>query len=232
MDDGSPTVWERAEPPPRTAPTPLSRAAIVAAAIALADEGGLDAVSLRKVGAALSAGPMRLYGFVDSKDELLDLMADAVQGEIGVPAGEWRVALTALAEATRAAVLRHEWFADLMGGRPRLGPNRLAVLEGSLAAVLPAFPAVDDARHVLWTVHAYVAGAVRAEVGERRAARRTGVDKPAWEAAHGSYLRRTLATGRFPMIERFVAEGTDGDPAAVFAAGLTAVLDGLAAQRR
>jgi hypothetical protein len=174
---------------------------------------------------------MRLYGFVDSKDELLDLMADAVQGEIGVPEGDWRAALTSLAAATRAAALLHEWFTDLMGGRPRLGPNRLAVLEGSLAAVVPAFPSVDDARHALWAVQAYVTGAVRAEVGERRAARRTGVDKPTWQAAHGPYLRRTLATGRYPMIERFVAESSSHEPDAVFATGLTAVLDGLAAQR-
>lgn len=232
MDADNPTVWERAEPAPRTTPTPLSRAAIVDAAIALADGSGLDAVSLRKVGAALGAGPMRLYGFVDSKDELLDLMVDAVQGEIGVPEGEWRAALTAHAEATRAAALRHEWLTDLMGGRPRLGPNRLAALEASLAAVVPAFGSIDDARRVLSTVGAYVSGAVRAEVGERRATRRSGVDKPTWRAAQGPYLRRMLATGRFPVIERFVTESSDDDPADAFAAGLTAVLDGLAARRR
>ena len=78
-------VWDRPEPPSRPSPTPLSRDLIVSAAIRLADEGGLDEVSLRKVAAALNAGPMRLYGYIETKDELLDLMVDDVYGEIALP---------------------------------------------------------------------------------------------------------------------------------------------------
>src|ERR671922_2206935 len=84
------TVWDRPEPPPR--PVPLDRERIVAAAIALADEGGLEAVSLRKVAARLDAGPMRLYGYISTKEELFDLMVDEVHAEI-LPEeqpGDWR----------------------------------------------------------------------------------------------------------------------------------------------
>src|SRR3954468_18507503 len=117
------TVWDRPEPPPR--PVPLDRERIVAAAVALADEGGLEAVSLRKVAARLNAGPMRLYGYIATKDELFDLMVDEVHAEI-LPAeqsGDWGEALRVLACRTRQAALRHEWLADLFGGRPTLGPN-------------------------------------------------------------------------------------------------------------
>jgi AcrR family transcriptional regulator len=75
-------VWERPEPLTRPAPAPLSRELIVRAAIAIADDDGLAAVSVRKVAAALDAGPMRLYGYLSTKDELLELMVDAVYGEI------------------------------------------------------------------------------------------------------------------------------------------------------
>lgn len=89
----------------------LSRDAIVRAAITLADTDGLGAVSLRKVAAALDAGPMRLYGYLSTKQELLDLMVDAVYGEImrDEPGGvDWRSAL---------------------------GPNALAYLEAALSTL-------------------------------------------------------------------------------------------------
>ncbi|GAY11071.1 transcriptional regulator, tetr family [Pseudonocardia sp. N23] len=223
-------MWERPEPAGRTALTPLSRAAIVAAAIALADSGGLDAVSLRKVGAALDAGPMRLYGYVATKEELLDLMVDEVHSEIDVPADtDWRIALHGWADRTRAAALRHEWFADLLGGRPAIGPHALAVNEATLAAAVTRFPAIDDARRALSTLRAYVNGAIRTEIGELRATRATGLDKLRWQTTHGPYLMRVLADGRHPHIERLVSDGTDDDPATVFATGLGIVLTGLAA---
>ncbi|WP_399879952.1 TetR/AcrR family transcriptional regulator [Streptomyces sp. BBFR51] len=129
------TVWDRPEPP--THPVPLDRERIVAAAIALADEGGLEAVSLRKVAARLNAGPMRLYRYISTKEELFDLMMDEVQAEI-LPEeqpGDWREALRILAHRTRQAALRHEWLADLLGGRPALGPNSLAVTETTLGGL-------------------------------------------------------------------------------------------------
>ena len=109
---------------------PLSREAIVAAAIGIADREGIEAVSLRSVAAALDAGPMRLYGHVDSKDALLALMVDAVHAElVRPPKGSVRKALTALAQSLRTSARKHPWFIGLLGGRPALGPNAFAHLE-------------------------------------------------------------------------------------------------------
>src|SRR6478609_10860740 len=86
-------VWERTEPARRPAPGPLSRERIVVAAIAIADKDGLAEVSLRKVAAKLNAGPMRLYTYTSTKDGLLELMVDAIYGEIAVKdlvSGDWR----------------------------------------------------------------------------------------------------------------------------------------------
>ncbi|MFC0042678.1 TetR/AcrR family transcriptional regulator C-terminal domain-containing protein [Actinomadura rayongensis] len=223
------TVWDRPEPPPP--PAPLDRPRIVAAAVALADAGGLDAVSLRKVAARLDAGPMRLYGHIATKDELLDLMVDHVHAEIlptEPPAG-WRDALRGRAHRTRRAVLRHEWLADLLGGRPSLGPNALAVTESALAALDGRAP-LDTALRAVATVSAYVTGALRHEVADLRAERATGLSERDWQRASGPHVRRMLATGRFPALAKAVHDGADVDAATSFATGLEWVLDAVAAK--
>lgn len=225
-------VWERPEPPSRPAPAPLSRDRIVAAAIELADADGLGAVSLRKVAAALAAGPMRLYGYMSTKDELFDLMVDAVYGEITLPrpGEDWRATLRRIAHGTRQAAQAHEWFVDLLGGRPHMGPNALAYLEASLAALdgTSSFDDIDTVLQAVGTVHAYVLGAIRAEIAERRAERATGMNEEQWQLASGAYVQRMLATGRYPTLAKVVADARHPGPGENFDAGLDYVLDGIA----
>ncbi|MET8228968.1 TetR/AcrR family transcriptional regulator C-terminal domain-containing protein [Streptomyces sp. NPDC005301] len=221
------TVWDRPEPPPR--PVPLDRERIVAAAIALADEGGLDAVSVRKVAARLNAGPMRLYGYISTKEELFDLMVDEVYAEI-LPEerpDDWREALRILAHRTRQAALRHEWLADLLGGRPALGPHGLAVGEATLSA-LDGLADIDTVMRAVETVGAYYTGAIRREIANLRAERTTGLSKHEWQRALGPHLTKMLATGRFPALAKAVYDGTDVDAEASFATGLDWVLDAVA----
>jgi AcrR family transcriptional regulator len=215
----------------RPAPAPLSRERIVDSAIALADADGLDAVSLRKVAAVLDAGPMRLYGYLATKDELLELMVDAVYAEITPPEPgvDWREALRSLANQTRQVTRRHEWFADLVGGRPSLGPHALARLEATLAA-LAGGSDVDTLRQAADTFDAYLVGAIRKEVAERRGARVSGMDERHWQIAASPYLRRMLATGRYPTLARVVQEASHPDADTVFTVGLEWLLDGIAAR--
>ncbi|MFE9188547.1 TetR/AcrR family transcriptional regulator [Micromonospora sp. NPDC007208] len=223
------TVWDRPEPP--NPPVPLDREQIIAAAIALADEGGLEAASLRKVAARLNAGPMRLYGYISTKDELFDLMVDAVDAEI-LPreqSGDWREALRILAHRTRQAALRHEWLADLLGGRPTLGPNGLAVTEAKLAA-LDGLADIETAIRAVETVSAYVTGAIRREIANLRAERATGLSKRDWQRASGPHVTKMLATGRFPALTKAVHSGTEMDAEKSFAIGLDWVLDAVAAK--
>ncbi|MHC5908145.1 TetR/AcrR family transcriptional regulator [Streptomyces sp. S6] len=223
------TVWDRPEPPTR--PVPLDRDRIVTAAIALADEGGLDAVSLRKVAARLDAGPMRLYGYIATKEELFDLMVDEVQAEIlpEEPLSDWREALHALAVRTRETALRHAWLADLLGGRPSLGPNGLAVTEAKLAA-LDGLTDIDTALCATATVSDYVTGAVRREITHLRAERTSGLTDADWQRASGSHVTRMLATGRFPALSKAVHDGAEADAETSFTTGLEWVLDAVAAK--
>jgi AcrR family transcriptional regulator len=232
--DSEPTlVWERPEPPSRPAPSPLSRDRIVRAAIELADADGLGSVSLRKVATALDAGPMRLYGYMSTKDELLDLMVDTVYGEITSPmptGDDWRATLRSLAHRTRQAAHRHEWFADLLGGRPHIGPNALAYMEASFAALdrTPGLDDIDTVMQALDALNAYVIGAIRSDITELRTERATGTNERQWQTAYGPYMSRMLATGRYPTLTKVFQHSRHPDADANFDAGLDYVLDGIA----
>ncbi|MFD7731613.1 TetR/AcrR family transcriptional regulator [Kitasatospora phosalacinea] len=249
-DTGSGLVWERPEPPERRTPGPLSRALIVGAAVELADADGLEGVSIRRVAAVLEVGPMRLYGYVETKAELLELMVDAVYAEIAPgphgarpeerpeerPEGqreEWREQLRAIAGRHRAAALRHEWFIELLGGRPHLGPNALAAREAALAVLwgVPGFAGRPTlVQQAAGAFHAYLAGRLRVEVAQRQAERSEGRSNHEWQVAMGPYMVRALAAGRHPTIAEVMRSADHLTPGESFAAGLEMVLDGIAAQ--
>lgn len=225
---GTAPIWERPEPHPRAAPIPLSRDRITAAAIRIADEHGLAGLSIRKLATELGVGPMRLYDYVTSRAELLDLIIDEVYAEIAeaAPHRQWRAAILAIAHATRDAALRHEWFSDLLGGRPHLGPHALAVTESTAAALsrAPGLRDVDALQRALGTLNAFVVGMLRGEVTERRT---TGPDKPTWQAANGPYLTRAFATGRYPTLARLIHDGAHLNADDTFHRNLTTILDAL-----
>ena len=130
-------VWRRSERS-SVGPKPKhSRAAIVAAAIGIADKDGMAAVSIRRVAADIGAGAASLYRYLNSHDELIELMVDSVGGEydLGPSAEPPRAQLLNLAWQGRAIMHRHPWLATLLLTRPAMGPNSIAYLERALAAL-------------------------------------------------------------------------------------------------
>ncbi|MFI5895860.1 TetR/AcrR family transcriptional regulator C-terminal domain-containing protein [Actinoplanes sp. NPDC051513] len=224
-------IWERPEPQPRAAPVSLSREKIAATAIRLADAHGLDELSVRKIAKDLGVGPMRLYDYVVNRAELLDLMVDAVYAQIAEagPRSDWRATVLAIARATRDATLEHEWFSDLHGGRPQLGPHALAVGEATAAALsqAPGVHDIGDLQRAVGALNSFIIGALRREITERRTARSTGTDEPAWQASLGPYLTRMLKTGRYPTIARLVIDGDHLDAEETFNRNLTTIVDGI-----
>jgi AcrR family transcriptional regulator len=132
-----PPPWQRL--PDRTARRrrePISREAIVAAAIRLLDAEGLDALSMRAIADELGTGAATLYWHVGSKDGLLDLVFDELIGEITVPDPDpprWRDQIKALARDQRAGCLRHPYVVRISIGRIPMGPNALRYSERVLA---------------------------------------------------------------------------------------------------
>ena len=98
---------------------PVTRERAILAAVDLVDAGGLDSLSMRKLAGALSVEAMSLYYHVQSKDDLLDGMMELVLGELSSPeiGAEWRPALRARADSTRAVLKRHPWAIPLMDTR-------------------------------------------------------------------------------------------------------------------
>ena len=109
-----------------TRPTRLSRPLVLEAAVALADEDGLEGSSMRRLAQELGVVPMALYKHVANKDELLDGMVDIVFGEIESPAigDDWRSAMRRRATSARDALKRHSWAIGLMETR-NPGPANL-----------------------------------------------------------------------------------------------------------
>lgn len=123
-----------------------SRAEITSAAIALADSGGLPAATMRAVAGMLGTTAGSLYRYFSSRDELLDLMVDAVLAELRLnrePAGSWLADLVALAEDQLALYRRHPWLLDagMRGGV--IGPHATDYFEDCLRIMAP-LPAGND----------------------------------------------------------------------------------------
>jgi predicted RNase H-like nuclease/AcrR family transcriptional regulator len=122
-------------PPARRAG--LTRSAVVATAVALADEDGIPSVSMRAIAGRLGVEAMSLYHHVPNKDALLDAMVDLVFGEFHAPAGPgpWREELRTRSVTARQALLRHRWAVGLMDSRRTPGPETLRHHEAVLACL-------------------------------------------------------------------------------------------------
>ena len=133
---------------------PLTAAAISATATAMADAGGIDGVSMRKLAAALGVTPMSLYNHVAGRDALIDLMLDGIVAQIETPepGAPWKAAMRARARSMRRALLRHPWApAPLMA---RLSVSAVTLRDadrttGCLVAAGFGYPQADWARNAL-----------------------------------------------------------------------------------
>lgn len=178
------SVWTREEPRSRRRDQPaLSRDQIVAAALELLDSDGIEALSMRKLGARLNAGATSLYTHVANKDEIMELVTDAVFGEIEPPTvGPWRDALTTLAKDLHAMILRHPWLATALGyaGLLYLAPSLLRLNNGTLVMLEEAGFDDDDADTTLNVLWAFVLGLAIANASARETIRRSGLTEEEW----------------------------------------------------
>ncbi|MFC4123069.1 TetR/AcrR family transcriptional regulator [Nonomuraea zeae] len=229
------SIWTRPEQPARGPRPSFSRAQLTEAAIRVADAEGLDAISMRRMAAEIGSGTMSLYRYVSSKDDLIDLMSDAVAPEYFPPdvtvTGDWRADVRALAVRTRQTMHRHPWLAVLSVTRQSAGPNRVRLMESSLSLVADIGLSIDGMLNVVGSVAAYINGFVSAELAEAEALRRTGLDLGQWMARQGPFLQSLLQSGDYPLFTRMTVEGGREltDPDERFAFGLDRLLDGIAA---
>ena len=139
--------------------TPLSRGQVLQAAVTLADESGIGALSMRKLGQVLGVEAMSLYNHVASKGDLLDGMIDVVFSEVGLPAGDgWKAAMRQRAISVREVLGRHRWAIGLMESRSSPGPATLRHHDAVLGCLRGAGFSVELTAHAYSLLDSYIYG--------------------------------------------------------------------------
>lgn len=131
--------------------TPLSRDRVLRAAVALADDSGVDSLSMRKLAQELGVVPMALYKHVANKDELLDGVVDVVVGEIDPPETgvDWKSAVRQRILSARQTLLRHPWASRVMESRSTPTPAVLAYMDSMIGMFRAGGFSVDLTHHVM-----------------------------------------------------------------------------------
>jgi AcrR family transcriptional regulator len=226
-------IWMRPERPARGPKPAYSRAQITEAAVRIADAEGLEAATMRRIAAEIGAGTMSLYRYVPSRDDLIDLMADRLMGEIdveGLPSGDWRADLTRYADGLRAMWLRHPWIATVHRARLSFGPNQLQLIERVMGA-LDAHVSIDENFGLMAILSGYIEGAAREEVSWAEEVRRSGLSESEWMAQSYPRVHQLLESGEYPIFTKIVKEARQPhlSRADQFRYGLDRVLDCIAA---
>jgi AcrR family transcriptional regulator len=222
----------------RRGPRPsLSGGQIVAKGIQIADRDGLGGLSMRRLADELGITAMSLYGYVPSKAELLDVMADRAYGEIAVqgdPGTPWRERLAALAQQHWALLLAHPWLLQISVSRPLLGPGMTALYDAELAAMDGLGLTDVDMDLIVSLLDGYVRGAAQGAVEAAEAQDRTGLPDQQWWETYGPLLAEVVDPARYPTAVRVgtaagAEYGAAHDPARSFRFGLQRIIDGVAA---
>jgi AcrR family transcriptional regulator len=209
------------EPEPRL---PLSRDRILRAALELVDDGGIDSLTMRKLGQALGFEAMSLYNHVANKDDVIDGILDLVlaQGELPSPSGNWDRAVRASAVSVHAALRRHPWASAVVMAPGRLRPARLRYMDSLLGRIREAGFSAETTYHAYHVLDGHIFGF------------------SLWEASHSysdadasemmAAFERTITADEYPYLrehgEQHFAEGPHHDVSA-FEFGLDLILDGL-----
>ncbi|GAB3946917.1 TetR/AcrR family transcriptional regulator [Kribbella albertanoniae] len=219
------------EGPARPGPKPTFQLSdIAAAAIELADAGGLPAVSMSKVASALGFTTMSLYRYVDSKDDLYTVMLEYAFGEAPVLYGEdWRSRMESWAAAFRDGLRAHPWILQVPITEPPLSPSQLTWMESALQAFHDTPLTAGEKLSAMLLVNIYVRGAVQLTIHQFTA---TPEEAAVADRRYAERLQFLATEERFPAIaaglqrpaELEINFETDG-----FADGLETILDGIQA---
>lgn len=240
-----PLLWRHVVPPREAEALkrgPRQRLAldqIVDDAIALADEEGLAALSMRVLARRLGIGAMTLYTYVDNRNDLVVLMVDQVFGRRKLPSmtGTLRERLRLVADVQLADCREHAWLLDVSGLRPWLGPHVGDRYEWQLSAV-EGFGLEDvEMDQTVTLVVGFAANVVRSEHAVQAAEKESGVSDLEWWEANAGPLGEFTAYRDYPLAGRVGQAAGEAyqagtDPARELSFGLERILDGIEAYVR
>ena len=204
---------------------PLTRERVLDTALRLADQGGLEALSMRKLGQALGVEAMALYYHFANKERVLDGIVDLVFGEIDVPAigADWKTAMRERAISVRDALARHRWAIGLMESRTNPGPANLRHHDAVIGCLRAAGFDMAMAAHAYSALDAYIYGFALTKMN-------LPFESTTDIADMAETMLEPFPLGEYPNLADFISEhamkpGYDfGDE---FEYGLDVILDGL-----
>ena len=205
--------------------TPWTRERVLRAALELADKGGIESLSMRKLSQELGGGAMSLYNHVANKEDLLDGMIDIVFSEIELPSSEdsWKTAMRKRAISTRAVLSRHRWAIGLMDSRTSPAPMTLRHHDAVIGCLRRGGFSLELTAHAYSALDSYIYGFALQE-------RALPFDTPEETAEMARVMLPLFPSDTYPHLAEFTLEhvmrpGYDfGDE---YEFGLDLLLDGL-----
>jgi AcrR family transcriptional regulator len=206
--------------------TPLSKERVLRAAIDLADRGGIESLSMRKLAQELGVEAMSLYNHVRNKDDILDGIVDGVVSEIDLApgGGDWKTRMRQQVMAARSVLQHHPWAPRVIESRGTMSPAMLGYMDSVIALLRTGGFSIDTAHHAIHVLGSRVLGFTQDLFDD------SATTAPDPEAA--ATFAREYA-GRYPYAaEMAMAASHDGalggcDDDAEFEFGLDLILDGL-----
>lgn len=189
--------------------------------MALADAGGIESVSMRKLGLELGVEAMSLYNHVSNKDDILDGIVDVVAGEVEVPSsgGDWKSAIRQSALSAHEILLRHPWACSLAVSRPRVGPAKLRYVDSMVGSLREAGFSIQTAHNAMHAIEGHIYGFTLQELSFPLDIEEMGPEVAA-------ILLRRERVDEYSYISEMVLESTHDDQVE-FEFVLDLILDGL-----
>jgi AcrR family transcriptional regulator len=205
--------------------TPLTRERVLRAAVALADEKGIDSLTMRELGLRLGVEAMSLYNHVANKDDILDGLVDLVVAEIALPAepADWKRAMRQRAISARVVFSLHPWASVLMDSRRSSGPARLHYFDWVIGTLRRAGFSLQMAARAFSLVDSYIYG-----FGRQQFNMAAGGHVTPEEIAEG--FLQAIPADEYPHLREMVvgyAMENGYDDSADFEFGLDLILGGL-----
>src|SRR6266700_4941083 len=222
-------IWLRPQRPEQARRPPLSRERIVRAAIEVADADGLEGLSMRRIAAHLGAGTNSLYWYLNSKNDLFELMFDEVLGELELPersSGDWRADLRDVARQVWLLSRRHPWLA-LLGIQPGFGPNAGRYFQHAQATLRPLGLELQEEVRILAALNNYIGEHTQRAAAWDAVIQRSGFAGEAWRERFLAYLDTIRASD--PRLAAQLQARLDLSSEHEFLWGLDRLIDGIAA---
>ncbi|MFI9410581.1 TetR/AcrR family transcriptional regulator C-terminal domain-containing protein [Nocardia gamkensis] len=202
---------------------PLTRQAVLHAAVRLADEHGSAALSMRRLAQTLGVEAMSLYNHVRNKDDLLDGIADLVVAEMAPPAigGDWKAALRARSMSAHEVLLRHPWATGLIGTRINVGPAMLRYIDATVGCLRAAGFSLPQADRAWNALDSHLYGFTLQELNFPL--------EPSDYASAAQHFLPLIPADEFPHMNALAQLVIDGTHSGIadFGFGLELILDGL-----